>query len=402
MPPIFILIIILGVIAAIVVGIAGQRAIAMRWSEAAARLGLQLVPGGVFSYPRIDGLLGRHRVSIRTITTGGGNNQQRYTRYQVDYPSLDLGLQLARQTAIGGFFRRIVGAQDIEIGDEAFDQAFTVKSADPQQLLAFLTTRRRQSLTRLLLTFPKLEVTDTAIRIDVLRVQRDPDVLASTLRRLASVAETLSDAPDLDDAVSARESGDLNDALQRMRSAVEEQPDDLERRLLEIDTLAAAGSVEEMSDRIAEAEQIAPADPEVRGWRQSVAEPTPSTGTPPASVAAQELTEELFGDRAMSFVVRDRFAAGYAGTKVRWPGTVKSARRYDFDGDFGRGPGVKAVVTVASLEHDLFGASDIDAIVELPESAPDLNRGDTVAIEGTLTAVDALMRNFTVRQASLV
>jgi hypothetical protein len=62
---------------------------------------------------------------------------------------------------------------------------------------------------------------------------------------------------------------------------------------------------------------------------------------------------------------------------------------------------VKAVVTVAELAHDLFGTTEVDAIVELPGSSRVPERGDVIVFEGTLTAVDPLMRNFTVRGATL-
>ena len=60
------------------------------------------------------------------------------------------------------------------------------------------------------------------------------------------------------------------------------------------------------------------------------------------------------------------------------------------------------VVTVASLEHDLFGSTEVDAIVEFPGSGRVPERGESIAFNGTLTAVDPLMRNFTVRGATRV
>ena len=407
MPVPFILLIILGLLVGMAVAITTGRATRARWSDAAARLGLEITPGGMLSSPRIDGLIDHHVVSVHKYTKGGGNNQQVFTRYQVDYPSIGLGLDLTRQTTVGGFFRRMVGMQDVEIGDPGFDEAFIVKTADPGGLSAFLTANRRASLGNLLTTYPSLKVTDTSVRVDVRRIVRDPDVLVSTVRRLVGVAKSLgASAPEIDRATEARASGDLSEALRRMRKAVESAPDDVERRLQEIDTMAAADRTGDLGLRVDELERLAPADPYVAGWRQSVSRPAspkkePAVETGP-TIDAAAATQDLFAGRQLSFAVQDKFAAGYAGGRVHWSGAVKSARSYDRDHDFGTGPGVKVVVTVASLEHDLFGSTEVDAIVEFPGAGQVPERGTEVTFNGTLTAVDPLMRNFTVRGATRV
>lgn len=407
MPIPVILLIILGLIVGMAIAIATNRATLTSWSEAADRLGLTMTAGGMLSHPRIDGDIDHLGVSVHKHTKGGGNSQQVFTRYTVDYPSLNLGLELTRQTRTAGFFRRMVGLQDTEVGDSAFDDAFVVKTADPTGLAAFLTAQRRATLGGLLSSFPSLKVTDTTIRVDVRRIIRQPDVLVSTVRRLVGVAKSLGTSrPEIDRAAEARASGELADALRRMREAVEADPDDVERRLQEIDTLAAAERTEEIASRVEELEALAPADPYVAGWRQSVTRPAVSRQAPPdddaPTVDASAATQDLFAGRQLSFTVQDKFAAGYAGGRVHWSGPVKSARSFDRDHDFGAGPGVKVVVTVASLEHDLFGSTEVDAIVEFPGPGRVPERGELITFRGTLTAVDPLMRNFTVRSAMYV
>jgi hypothetical protein len=382
MPIPIILLIIFGLIVGMAIAVSTNRATRAGWTVAAERLGLEITPGGMLSNPRIDGHIEHLGVSVHKYTKGGGNNQQVFTRYQVDYPAIDLGLDLTRQTTVGGFFRRMVGMQDVEIGDSGFDEAFVVKTVDPEGLAAFLTANRRATLGNLLTAYPSLKVTDSSVRVDVRRIVRDPEVLVST----------------------ARASGDLSEALRRMREAVENAPDDVERRLQEIDTLAAADQTGDLGLRVDELEQLAPADPYVAGWRQSVSRPAVPRKEPAAEagpiIDAAAATQDLFAGRQLSFTVQDKFAAGYAGGRVHWSGAVKSARSYDFDHDFGTGPGVKVVVTVASLEHDLFGSTEVDAIVEFPGSGRVPERGESITFNGTLTAVDPLMRNFTVRQAT--
>jgi hypothetical protein len=354
----------------------------------------------------MDGLIAGHVISVHTFTKGSGNGQPRYTRFQVEYPSIGFEFELSRQTKVGGFFRRIVGMQDVEIGDPSFDDAFLVKTADPDRLPAFFTGQRRMTLNRLLATYPILEVTDTRVRVDVRRTIRDSEVLISSVRRLVGVGQSLSGgAGDLDAAVLARETREPGEALRRMKAAVEAQPDAVERRLTELDTLAAAGNVDDLEAGVRKLEKLAPADPDVLGWKGAPApqpvKPSERSAVDPSGIEAASATADLFGGREMSFVIWDRLAAGYAGRRVRWSGGVRKARSYDFDTEFGRGPGIKAVVTVASLEHDLFESTEVDAIVQLPESVVPV-QGSTITFEGTLTGAEALMRNFTVEQAILL
>lgn len=406
MPSVIFVLVALTAAMVVLLAMVNHRQTIAQWTEAATQLGLDLNPGGIFSSPRMDGLISGHAISVHTFTKGSGNNQQRYTRFQVAYPSIGFEFDLSRQTKVGGFFRRMVGMQDVEIGDPSFDDAFLIRTADPDRLSAFLTGQRRMTLNRFMATYPILEVTNTRVRVDVRRTIRDSEVLVSSVRRLVGVGQSLSGgAGDLDEAVLARETGELGEALHRMRAAVEAQPDDVERRLTELDTLAAAGKVDDIEARVRELEKLAPADPEVLGWKGALApqpiKPSERSAVEPSGIEAAAATADLFGGREMSFVIRDRFAAGYAGRRVRWSGVVKKARRYDFDTEFGRGPAIKAVVTVASLEHDLFGSTEVDAIVQLPESAVPA-QGSTITFEGTLTGADALMRNFTVEQAILL
>ena len=156
MPGVIIFLILIGATIAIGLAVVTHRTTVAQWAKAADALGIDMNPGGVFSQPRLNGLVAGQVVSVHTFTSGGGNNQQRYTRFEVSYPSLELGLELSRQTKVGGFFRRMVGMQDVEIGDPAFDEAFVIKSSDPHRLAVFLTGQRRTTLGRLLATYPSM------------------------------------------------------------------------------------------------------------------------------------------------------------------------------------------------------------------------------------------------------
>ncbi|MFW2338828.1 MAG: hypothetical protein ACN4GK_02155, partial [Acidimicrobiia bacterium] len=229
MPGVIIFLILIGATIAIGLAVVTHRTTIAQWAEAADALGIDINTGSIFSLPRLHGLVSDQVVSVHTFQSSSGNNQQRYTRFEVTYPSIGLGLELSRQTKVGGFFRRMVGMQDVEIGDPAFDDAFVVNASDPHRLAVFLSGQRRTTLSRLLATYPTMKVTDTSVRVDVRKMIRDPEVLVSTVRRLVGVAQILSDPTEkTDDATTARAEGDLTEALRRMREAIDSQPENID------------------------------------------------------------------------------------------------------------------------------------------------------------------------------
>ena len=56
---------------------------------------------------------------------------------------------------------------------------------------------------------------------------------------------------------------------------------------------------------------------------------------------------------------------------------------------------------MATIEHDLYGQTAIDAVVQLPTNAP-VREGDTISFSGVLMRVDPLMRNVYVGGGRLV
>jgi hypothetical protein len=82
----------------------------------------------------------------------------------------------------------------------------------------------------------------------------------------------------------------------------------------------------------------------------------------------------------MSFETRSRFNSRYADMSVRWQGQVKSLSD--------TGSGIEAVVTVTSVNKDLYGNTDIDVIVENPSGPPPVV-GATVTVVGKLSTTTA-------------
>ena len=434
--------IIFGVIGAVVAAISiafakhHMKQVNIAWQAAAEMLGFSFETGNMRSGPRMAGIIEDLPADAYSYTKSSGKSSNRYTRFTVEFPPLGVGLQLFRQAGIGQFLK-ILGTQDIVIGDPTFDEAFIVKATDPPAARALLTPGRTMSLNQLLAVHPEVVVKDDRIVIDRRGNVSDPDVIISTLRRLASVANVLSDAG---------ASAELTSLIERRIEGVmpsDYEPDTqlprgIDARISTGEALAAAG-IDSIARKIFEALGAElPADPTVTGWSEQVGreaqrtappvesfEPTiedppeevaapikPPVPTPPIEPAggsddggdsdAIEIATDLFGENRLSFETAAVFDERYAGRRVSWSGKLRQVTTVDHYRVLGDGPFTKAVIDVAQIENDLFGNTVVTAIVALPEDSIDtIAIGDTIAFSGELVGIDALVRNLFVGAATL-
>ncbi len=122
-----------------------------------------------------------------------------------------------------------------------------------------------------------------------------------------------------------------------------------------------------------------------------------------SAVNLQELLDDLFVSNRLSFETAEMFDEHYLGRSVRWSGRLKSAKDVRRDLDFRAGAATKMVVAIAEVEHDLYGVSEIDAVVQVPlGTANHLQRGDHVTFTGKLLKADSMMRNVFVEEGRII
>jgi hypothetical protein len=362
------------------------------WRQAASELGIAVSVGSGLSRPVLSGTIGGRPVKIDTYTQRSGNSSTTYTRYRVGYPPLGIDLKLAREGAFSAI-TKLFGAQDVTVGDDLFDEAFTVKTSDLGKLRRLLTPSVRSGLLRLLASYGSAVITDDHLQITKARFESKSEVLKSTAQRMVAMARLLASpsAGVTDQMVVDRERGLLEDVADRVRVLVEDEPDDVDQRIFEVETLAAAGQAQAAAERVRELDRLAPADPDVIGWRDSLAQ-RPARQPAGTDIDVDELARELFGGNDLSFESRSKFNSQYADAKIRWQGRVKDISD--------RSGGVRAIITVATVDNDLYGNTDIDVVVENP-GGPRPTLGATVTVTGTLSTIDPLMRNLFVSDAAL-
>ena len=359
------------------------------WRRVAQQLGLHVEAKGRLSRPTLSGKLNGLPVRIDTYTQRSGNSSTTYTRYQVRYPSVGFDFTLKREGGLS-FIGKLFGIEDVQIGDPVFDGAFKVKTSDRDRLVAFLTPSVRSGLFRLMASYPTTVISEDHIGLTSRKFESREEVLTSTIQRLVATAQLLTSpsAGVSDQNVVDRGQGLLADVAERIRQAVEQNPEDIDQRIFEVETLAAAGDENQAGERIKDLERIAPADPDVAGWKQALG--TPNRPAAVDEVDVDELATELFGGNDLSFESRSKFNSKFAEGRINWEGKVKQARRV--------GDTVTVTVTVATVNNDLYGNTDIDVVFDTPAaSAPALDT--RVTVSGTLSTIDPLMRNLFVKDA---
>ncbi len=393
------------------------------WERAAEELGLSVSAGSMFGGGRMTGVVAGFPVEVEfgsdASTTGQlaatvalgvlfrsrASSVRTWTRYRVGYADLDLGLRLSRQTmftSIGKLF----GSRDAEIGDQAFDRTFRVETDLPSKAKPFFTATRRDSLLRLLATYPGVEVFDTEMVLERDGWERDALTIVSVVRRMVAAAKTLAgvaDSEPIDDAIGLRLGGDAADAAEVLAGISADHPDDLDLQILEVDALVAAGARDRAAIVIEDLEAVLPKDPEVTGWKRRTGGDAVSVSEA-GEIDTDPVTEaqRLFGEARLSFETDAIFEKEFYGRPIRWSGTVSRVTRRQSDRDFAGPPITKAVIGVASISNDLYGNVEVDAVVSLPpETADRLKRGDEVTFTGQLDKVDSLTRNIYITNGNL-
>ena len=109
----------------------------------AGQLGGTFVDGGIlFNESRIDFTIAGRSASLRFY--GGSKHSRPNTRVHVDVQGRSPGTLHVLQDGFGQSFLKIFGAQDLLIGDAAFDKEYVIK-ATPESLAARIFSPERRS-----------------------------------------------------------------------------------------------------------------------------------------------------------------------------------------------------------------------------------------------------------------
>ena len=158
------------------------------WREVAAQLGGEFVPRtGSWrkrTARRVDVVIEGRNVSLDNFTVSTGNTHVTYTRVRVATTSTHR-LHVYREHFLSGMAKAL-GAQDVEVGDAAYDERFQIKSDDEawaRRVLAAPIRKQHLEDAKLQLRVHKGWVETFAEGFDL-----DVDTLARRMRLTAALA----------------------------------------------------------------------------------------------------------------------------------------------------------------------------------------------------------------------
>lgn len=369
------------------------------WARVARTLGLQFSPWSMSSRPDLSGTVDLLGVRVTIEQRGSGNNKKSYTVFRVAYPDAGIQIGIGPETAfhrLGKWF----GVQDIEIGDPFFDDAFVV-AGDPSAVAGWLTESRRLAILRLAQEFPGVKIDRSTVSWDRRDAIRNGDELIRTLRRLVSATHLISGSSPaqqvVERSIEAARTGQLSDGIDQLMQA--DPPVGVEPRLMAAQWMVADGRVDEAAPLLDELGEELPGEPEVAQWKDvldrhrtdatGASEPAVPTG-PPRPL--REVIDALFGGDPYGYEIQERFLESFQGVVVEGTGVLERLSTYSRDYDFSGGPGVKAVASIGTVPHRLYGEAEIDAVLALPEHTA-IPIGSTISVAGSLVKVDPLLRN---------
>ena len=338
------------------------------FQSAANDLGLKLSRTVPELLPNLDGLVDGIAVKI-DVATG----REPAVRYEIFYPPLGLALNLERETTITRTLGQL-GASDPQIGSKPFDDSFRVSTSRPDALQTMMNPQRRRLLVKLIETYPNVKIQDGSILLISATLDPPAETVVTTTRDLVAAASSL---------IEGRPAPLPEPEPQRVVPPAQASPPTASERT----TAAAPAS--------------SPGSPSSKAATPPPPPPPPPPEPEPADVGLPiGFFDDVFGANRLSFEDQGTFDTEIRGTAVTLTGTVKQASPYKGDEELTAKAGTKAVVTVAQIDNDLYGKTDIDAVVYLPGAKADtFDRGDTISFVGNIEKVDPFMRNLFVVDA---
>ncbi|MDH3260649.1 MAG: hypothetical protein OEM84_06705 [Acidimicrobiia bacterium] len=366
-PLIFGLIMVIAVAASV-----GSRRYEAQWKAAAERLQLEYQTGRLFSRPKLVGVVGGLTVKIDVSSSSSGSSNSVRTRYRVGYPPLGLDLRMSRQTGLGKA-AAMFGMGDTKIGDGEFDEAFSVKTSDPQRLSARLSPAARGVLLKLLSDYRSIKITDEQLSYEKSGIVRDAETLTTTTQRLIEAARTLQGA-------SAEPTRRAPTPTVPIREVIPPPPP-----VLRPDPFDTRPVMDPSPPR-----PVVQPKPETN-------QPAPVTGGPvPSGINAEEIAAALFAKKGLSFQIAKQFEGKYRGGSIDWQGEVR-----EISSGRNAGDPTRVTVLVATVRHELFGSVDVEATASILRVPRGLTEGQPVNLRGTLTGIDAMARRLFVEDAQL-
>jgi len=431
----FIFFVIIATIVALVIygNIVSTKNTSMAWRAAANHTGTHFYPAtSKFSIGSIKGEVDGCHVIVDIYTSGSGNSKNTFTRYRISYPkSLHLGLRISKQHFYHGMgVSKFFGVQDIEVGDETFDNDVVIKGNNPQKVSEFLNPFRRKLIIKMINLYPKIIIEDKQIIFSDLGIEKNSQLIAMRINHFLDLAKSFkiqkkSHSKQATEIVGVDENLEKLKVSKHVKEQTKSEPDQEDKIVFsdhqkEILTEFSASPSEQVTpeptlipaelppqskpepvadiieqDAVPETEELAAA-------AEVIEEVLPEKISTSACVT--EVCSELFNNNVSSFDAAKLFDDQFKGQEVEWEGTLKSAQKYWSDLIFKGDAGTKATCEIYEYESGYSTKYKVQAVIQLSESVLtelSTKTGQKIKFSGKLIKADGLMRNLYVADGKL-
>ena len=173
------------------------------WRQLCQEIGATFVEGGAWKGNKVQAAVGPWTVTLDSYTVSSQHSQVTYTRMRAPYVNPEgFRFTIYRKSIFSGL-GKMLGMQDIEIGDAEFDEAFIIKANnEPRVQHLFSDVRLRafvQAQSKILLQVkdsegwfgPKFPENVDELHFQVVGVLKDVERLKSLFDLFAAVLERL-------------------------------------------------------------------------------------------------------------------------------------------------------------------------------------------------------------------
>jgi hypothetical protein len=116
------------------------------WRQLCAEIGAQYVEGGFWKGNKVQATHGPWTITLDTYTVSDGKTSVAYTRMRAPFVDPEGFRFTVYRRGVFSDIGKWLGMQDIEIGDEAFDEDFILKSNEESKLRELLGSAKIREL----------------------------------------------------------------------------------------------------------------------------------------------------------------------------------------------------------------------------------------------------------------
>ncbi len=170
------------------------RSVNRTWADLGLTTGLTLKPAGMFSQPELNGEFRQRPIRLYTYNAGSQGNRITYTAVAltVNNPANSI-LEVTQAGSVGNFFGRLTKAQDVQIGDEAFDARFVVKSNPPDFAIKVLGEPRVQAGVMEIPGQFRIELEGPSLKYSKRDLEENAEILTRLFNTLSDLADRLQE-----------------------------------------------------------------------------------------------------------------------------------------------------------------------------------------------------------------